>query len=197
MGISLIRRRESIIVSTIEILNEVGLQNLSTKLIANREGISEGTLFRHFKSKSDILSAVIDHYSQFDEVIINTCMNSANDPVDNVRYFFNRYAEYYENYPEITILQQLYDSLMYESELSGKVKNIINRRGNFVVYSLKRAQNEGLIGQEADCSLIAEFLLGGTKELCLKWRMTKFGFSIKDRTSAMVELFIDGFIDKK
>ena len=48
MGISLLHRRESIIISTIGVLNEVGLQNLSTKLIAKREDVSEGTLFRHF-----------------------------------------------------------------------------------------------------------------------------------------------------
>jgi AcrR family transcriptional regulator len=59
---SLVHRRESIIVSTIEVLNRVGLQNLSTKLIARQEGVSEGTLFRHFESKTQILAAVIDQF---------------------------------------------------------------------------------------------------------------------------------------
>lgn len=71
---SLIKRRESIIVSTIQTLNEVGLQNLSTKMIANQEGVSEGTLFRHFKTKTDIMLAVVDHFSQYDDAIIETCV---------------------------------------------------------------------------------------------------------------------------
>jgi len=77
MGIALLRRREGIIIYTVETLNEVGLQNLSTKLIAKCEGVSEGTLFRHFKNKTEIMIAVIDH-------------------------FVSAYAEYYENYPAIT-----------------------------------------------------------------------------------------------
>ena len=66
---SLIKRHESIIVSTIQTLNAVGLQNLSTKLIAKQEGVSEGTLFRHFKNKTDIMLAVVDHFSQYDDAI--------------------------------------------------------------------------------------------------------------------------------
>ncbi|MDK2962412.1 MAG: hypothetical protein PWP20_1538, partial [Eubacteriaceae bacterium] len=84
---SLVHRRESIIVSTIEVLNRVGLQNLSTKLAQKK------------------LS-----------------------PVASLRYFFSAYAEYYENYPEITVVMQLYDSLLNEAGLADKIRTIIHKR---------------------------------------------------------------------
>jgi AcrR family transcriptional regulator len=193
MEISLLHRREGIIISTIETLNEVGLQNLSTKLIAKREGVSEGTLFRHFKSKTEIMIAVIDHFSQFDNAIIETSINRELSPIATIRNFVSSYAEYYENYPAITAVVQAYDSLMCDSELSDKVRCIITKRSNFILKTIKEGQENGTIKAEIKSELIEDLITGGIREICLKWRMAKFSFSIKDRTLAMLDMLLNVF----
>jgi len=196
MGIALLHRRESIIISTIEVLNEVGLQNLSTKLIAKREGVSEGTLFRHFKNKSEIMIGVIDHFSQFDNAIIETSMRRELSPSETIRHFVCSYAEYYENYPAITSLIQAYDSLMRDPKLSEKVKLIINKRSNFIIETVKEGQKNGTIKSDISSELLEDLITGGSREICLKWRMTKFNFSIKDRTLEMLDMLLNVFLEK-
>ncbi|MBC3889781.1 TetR family transcriptional regulator [Acetobacterium paludosum] len=193
---SLIKRRESIIVSTIETLNEVGLQNLSTKLIAKREGVSEGTLFRHFKNKTELILAVIDQFSQFDDAIMETCKRNKLSSLETIKYFFNAYAEYYENYPEITVIIQSYDSLMCDIELYEKVSGIINKRSSFIFETLKEAQKNGTIRSSVDAQLLGDILSGASSELCLKWRMTKFNFSIKNKSLEMIDVILNAFIEK-
>lgn len=194
---SLIKRRESIIVSTIQTLNEVGLQNLSTKMIANQEGVSEGTLFRHFKTKTDIMLAVVDHFSQYDDAIIETCVKKNFSPLEAIRYFYNAYAEYYQNYPEITVVIQAYDSLMCDEELAEKVSAIIYKRADFIIKTIQAAKDQNLIGAHLDPVLLENILTGGSKEICLKWRMERYCFSIKEKTAEMVETIISGFIENK
>lgn len=194
---SLIKRRESIIVSTIQTLNEVGLQNLSTKMIANQEGVSEGTLFRHFKTKTDIMLAVVDHFSQYDDAIIETCVKKNFSPLEAIRYFYNAYAEYYQNYPEITVVIQAYDSLMCDEELAEKVSAIIYKRANFIIKTIQAAKDQNLIGAHMDPVLLENILTGGSKEICLKWRMERYCFSIKEKTAEMVDTIISGFIENK
>jgi AcrR family transcriptional regulator len=177
---SLVHRRESIIVSTIEVLNRVGLQNLSTKLIARQEGVSEGTLFRHFENKTQILAAVIDQFGQFDHAIIETCAQKNLSPVDSLRYFFSAYAEYYENYPEITVVMQLYDSLLNEAGLADQIRTIIHRREDFIVAMIKSGQESGAFSKQLNADRIAELFIGGNKEVCLKWRMENYDFSLKE-----------------
>ena len=196
MGIALLHRRESIIISTIGVLNEVGLQNLSTKLIAKREGVSEGTLFRHFKNKTEIMIGVIDHFSQFDNAIIETSMKRELSPIETIRHFVCSYAEYYENYPEITALIQAYDSLMRDSELSDKVRSIINKRSNFIIETVKEGQKNGTIKSDISSELLEDLITGGSREICLKWRMAKFNFSIKDRTLEMLDMLLNAFLEK-
>ncbi|KAF5091207.1 TetR/AcrR family transcriptional regulator [Acetobacterium wieringae] len=194
---SLIKRRESIIVSTIQTLNEVGLQNLSTKMIANQEGVSEGTLFRHFKTKTDIMLAVVDHFSQYDDAIIETCVKKNFSPLEAIRYFYNAYAEYYQNYPEITVVIQAYDSLMCDEELAEKVSAIIYKRADFIIKTIQAAKDQNLIGAHMDPVLLENILTGGSKEICLKWRMERYCFSIKEKTAEMVDTIISGFIENK
>lgn len=193
---SLLNRREGIIISTIETLNEVGLQNLSTKLIAKREGVSEGTLFRHFSSKTEIMIAVIDHFSQFDNAIIETSKNRKLSPLETIRYFVCAYAEYYENYPSITVIVQAYDSLMCDPQLCDKVKAIIAKRSDFILKNIREAQENGTIKANINGELLEHLITGGITDICLKWRIEKFNFSIKDRTLAMLGIVLEAFSEK-
>ncbi len=194
---SLVKRRESIIVSTIQTLNAVGLQNLSTKMIAIQEGVSEGTLFRHFKTKTEIMLAVVDHFSQYDDAIIETCGQKNFSPLEAIRYFYNAYAEYYQNYPEITVVVQAYDSLMCDAELSEKVSAIIYKRADFIIKTIQEAIDQHIIREHLDPVVLENILTGGSKELCLKWRMSKYNFSIKEKNAEMIETILSGFIENK
>lgn len=196
MEISLLNRREGIIISTIETLNDVGIQNLSTKLIAKREGVSEGTLFRHFKNKTEIMIAVIDHFSQFDNAIMETSINRKLSPIETIKYFVCSYAEYYENYPAITAVVQAYDSLMCDAELSDKVRAIIIKRSDFILKTINAAQENGTIKANINSELLENLITGGSIDICLKWRMAKFNFSIKDRTLKMLDMLLDSFLEK-
>lgn len=196
MEMSLLHRREGIIISTIEALNEVGLQNLSTKIIANKEGVSEGTLFRHFKNKTEIMLAVLEHFGQYDDAIIKGSINKKLNPIETIRYFMGKYSEYYNNYPAITSIVQLYDCLMHDNELADKLRVILIKRFNFILKNIKEAQKQGLIRQAADSENLAVLITGGSRDICLKWRINGYKFSLKDRTMSMVDMLLDAFAIK-
>lgn len=196
MGGTLVSRRESIIASTIEVINNVGLQKLSTKLIAQYEGVSEGTLFRHFKNKTDIMLAVLEHFSQYDEDIIQTSINKKLNPVETIEYFINTYAEYYENYPAITAIVQSYDSLLCDTELAPVVEFIVNRRTQYMFEAAQNAKRLGMINQQVDCESLVYIILGGFKEICLKWRMNGFDFPLRDKVIAMLNMILSAFVLK-
>ena len=193
METALLHRKEGIIISTIEAINEVGLQNLSTKIIAKREGVSEGTLFRHFKNKTDILIAVLEHFRQYDNDIIQTSINKKLNPIESIQYFIYVYSEYYENYPAITAILQNYDSLLCDLELSAIVKNIISKRKKFICQAVEEAQKQKMIISNVSSEVLTDIIIGGAMEICLRWRMDKYSFSLKDRAMTMVKAVLDAF----
>lgn len=193
----LLHRKDGIINSTISALNELGIQNLSTKEIAKREGVSEGTLFRHYKNKTEILLAVLDHYSQYDDDIIQTCVNRKLSSIDSIRNFFLSYSEFYSNYPEITSILLAYDSLLCELQLSDKVKSIINKRETFIQKTIEKAIETGELNKSINSVYLTDLLVGGFRAICLRWKIEKQSFSLKEGTVRMVDMLLDSFTNNK
>ena len=52
-------RQEQIKQAVLDIIYTDGLKNLSTRNLANRIGMSEGAIFRHFSTKQDIIFSII------------------------------------------------------------------------------------------------------------------------------------------
>ena len=129
---SLLHRKDITVLAAIDIINELGIQGLSTKEIARRQGISEGTLFRHFKTKTEIVLAVLDYFSQYDLDIIESIKLMHLEPVESIMFFIKAFAEYYENYPAITAIAQSYDVLSNDPELSSKIISIFSGRNKFI-----------------------------------------------------------------
>ena len=118
----ILHRRELVIFTAIDVINEYGIQGISTKEIAKRQGIAESTIYKHFKAKKDIILAVLDYYSQFDSDIFVTALDQSNSPIEAILLFTKSYAEYYENYPAITAITQSYDALLTNPNFVDKVQ---------------------------------------------------------------------------
>ena len=58
-------RRNEILDAADMLFADKGFDNTSTSDILEKVGIARGTLYYHFKSKEDILDALIDRYNRF------------------------------------------------------------------------------------------------------------------------------------
>jgi AcrR family transcriptional regulator len=189
----LLNRKDGIVTSTIQALHEVGIQNLSTKEIAKREGVSEGTLFRHYRNKTEIMLAVLEYFSQYDDAIIQACVNRNVKPIETIKNYMIAFTEYYQNYPEITVIVQAYDSLMSDPELSHKVKTIITGRCKFIQEAVEEAKLQGDLIDSVDSIFLMDLISGGFRATCLRWRMEKYSFSLKDETALMMDMLLNAF----
>ena len=53
-------RQQEIIGNALDLINEKGIQGLTIKNLANRLGITEPAIYRHFENKIQILVAILD-----------------------------------------------------------------------------------------------------------------------------------------
>jgi AcrR family transcriptional regulator len=193
MGINMLNRKERLILTSIEIIDELGFQKLTTREIAKRQDISEATLFRHYKNKNELLLAVLDYFIQFDSDILQSTMLHELDPIKALNYYITSYAEYYENYPAITAILNLLDVLRYEPDLAEKVKEIQTSRTSMLQQLVENAQKAGEISKLADSEMIAVMISGFIKEICFNWRLNNGEFSLRERTVATLSILLEAF----
>src|SRR5574344_2040477 len=55
----LTKKQESILISAVELFSEKGYEKVSTAEIAKRAGVAEGTIFRQYKTKKELLQSII------------------------------------------------------------------------------------------------------------------------------------------
>jgi len=186
-------RKESIVSNAIDVISESGLQAISTKEIAKRSGISEGTLFRHFPRKNILLQAVLEHYCQYDDDIFHTAMMKNVSPRDALLFYIEFYAAYYENYPEITVIMQSYDLINSIPEIREDIGKIFGRRQEFMRQLIEKVKESGEIKKEADSELLTDIFSSSLRGICLVWRMKSFGFPLKKRLMNTAYMLLDAF----
>jgi AcrR family transcriptional regulator len=196
MDLSGSQRREYIVLTAIDLLHEYGINNISTKEIARRLGMSEGVIFKTFPKKNDILIAILEQFSKFDKDIFQTATEKSDNPIEGLLFILDHILVYYENYPAITSAYDILASVKGVPEIEEKSLEIILNRHGAIGKLVKNAQQMGLIDQSHDSDLLADNILYIFTGSCIKWRLTNYEFSLKDRTLQSITLFLDQLVKK-
>lgn len=176
---SYLSRKDSIVLTAIDIIDKLGFQELSIRELANRQGVSEPALYRHYKSKQDIVLAVLDYYARFDSMLAGTINDRKMEAKEAIKFLMTSYMEYYENYPAITALVFAYDTLRYDEVLLARVKEIVDSRFDLVVALIEKGYEKQELKQVFESGVLAHLVLGLSRSLIMKWRMENRSFSLK------------------
>ncbi|MDP2849047.1 MAG: TetR/AcrR family transcriptional regulator [Humidesulfovibrio sp.] len=65
--------KDLILATAKDMISEVGFHKMTTANLARRADISEGTIYRHFESKEDILQHILDIFDQKYQVLAEQC----------------------------------------------------------------------------------------------------------------------------
>jgi AcrR family transcriptional regulator len=197
MGDITLHRRESLILTAIDVINERGIQGLSVREVAKRQGISNASIFSHFKSKSELILSVLEHYTQYDAAVIQAIKLTKLKSIAAIKYFVDSYYTYYENYPQITAIVLAYDGLRCEKELSEKIKNILSNRSASLIQMIEEAQAVNEIRTDIISTCISDVIVGSCREVCLKWRVEGYTFPLKEQVMYTLNGILDSFTSKK
>ena len=191
MKIDILKRKESIIITAIEILYEAGINGMTTKEIAKRQNISEPAIYRHFNGKKEIIKEIFKRYSIYDEVIKNTILDNGIEGKEAIKYFCKAYAEYYQNYPEITTVMFSFDIFKYEKDSNEEMKIIINNRYSLLEGFVLKAIEKKEIPFNKDPKVITDSIFGVLWSTTFLWRLENCSFDVKERIIQAIDNIIN------
>ncbi len=145
-------RQEEIRRAFLQLIDDEGLHNLSTRKLAEKVGVSEGALFRHFKSKREMIISIIDGV---EEVLMNSLQNIAMSDASSRERLFKflcAHVHYLIENKGITMLLFSEAAHSGDSELKSRMLNILNTQKQYA----KKIIQDGIVGGEWDNSLQVE-----------------------------------------
>lgn len=189
-----LNRKDNIIIVAIDLLDQVGVQGMTTKEIAKRQNITEPAIYRQFSGKKEIILAILQRFSEFDQSIFNTVIEQKMKCIDGIRYFMSTYSNYYQSYPQISTVMLSYDMFRYDDEANEKMKTIIYQKYKFIEQIIQKGQRSNEFSKDICSEDAAEMILGILFSVTYRWKHEECNFSLKEKLSRVLEQLICSWI---
>lgn len=152
-----VERRREIADAAIKIIGESGLRGFTAATVAREVGITDGTIFSHFKDMNEVTGAVLDRLSE----LLEPADLAIDDPIERLRGFVLSRLRAVTVRPGIqSILFSDQISHALGAEGPPKIAALRNRGRDVIRSCLEEAVSKGLIGPDLDIEATVLLITG-------------------------------------
>jgi len=170
-------RQLEIIEAAGKILTSSGVSGLTIKNLAKEMHFSESAIYRHFKSKEDIIVAMLNYLANsIDDRLSN--LNSSLDPETKFKAMFQEQFRFFKINPHF-VVAVFSDGLMEESKLINEsLLKLMNVKMKHLMPIMMEGQQKGVFTNALTTEELMHFIMGAFKLQMFKWRIAHFEFDI-------------------
>ena len=153
--------REAMLTATLELLREKGIGTLTTREVAERAGVSEASVYYHFKDRAGLLQAVFEHGVQPLEYLSGSGETPAGDRGDVLLGAAKRLDRFFDEVLPVLIAAQADPELRAALTSYMAERNLGPHRGvNALARYLRGEQAAGRVDPDCDVEAAALMLIG-------------------------------------
>ncbi len=179
MGKSHEERKQEIIEATMELSVEKGLKKLTTQAIADRVGIAQPTIFRHFKSRDEIFGAVINWVGDSLFKVVGGLFNGTGPADERLHQLILKQLAFMNKHRAIPRVL-FSDRLHLESpKLKAVVQKMMDGYVQNVTQLLEQGVREGVFRQDLEPETVARYVAALIQGLVMRWSVYEFSFSLE------------------
>lgn len=181
MNTNLTNRQSEIIQTAIKLIGEGGIQALTIKNLSAEIGIAESALYRHFRSKTEVLNTLLDflgfiiisHYENVYKLKISSFEKIKKMIAGQLKIFA-------ENPPYAIVI--LSDGLYKnEKSLYDKIFKIMESAKSTFINIIDEGKSTGEIRKDVTSDQIAFIIMGSVRLTVNQWSLSGFSFDLKKR----------------
>lgn len=172
-------RQQEIMDHSIDLIAEKGIQGLTMKNLSKRLGISEPAIYRHYESKIDILTGLLDYFTNTTSGIFKQPQQAETRALDQIKTIFERHFDAFSGTPSLVAVIFSEEIFRNEKVLSEKVKQIMERNAAAIARIIESGKQMGEISSEINTEQLTTILMGSLRLLVKRWQMSEFGFSLR------------------
>lgn len=171
-------RQTEIINISINIISEKGIQQLTIKNIAKDMGISEPAIYRHFKSKFDILSTILSSFEDNGIIITDQVISAKTSSLKKMEAIFLNHFEQFSKNPALTAVIFSEEIFQNDAILANQVNKIMQGNQNTIFEIIETGQKNGEIRNDISKNQLSLIIMGSLRLIVTKWRLSKFSFDL-------------------
>lgn len=167
------KRREELLKAATRVFAKRGYRAASISDIIDAAGVARGTFYLYFRSKQDILFAVIEDLREQQKVFIAQLSEQEHrdtraNPREQARQGFLAWLRFY-NQRRDALKILLREANLIDTALEPKRAEVRRAVGEFLTGRIRRLQSEGVYQRAISPEVVSHFLIGMIDELALTY----------------------------
>ena len=154
-------------------IDQYGIQELTIKNLAADLGLSEAALYRHFKSKNDIMLGLLSYFIfEMKERIGAIISQEDKTPTEQLEEIFASQLGTFLKKPAIVSVIFSEGIFQFNKELSEKVSTMMELMQTHISAIIKKGQEEGAYRELIGPATISTIIMGSMRMTVLKWKLS-------------------------
>lgn len=188
-------RKAEIIQGALELVSETGVKEVTAQAIADRIGIAQPTIFRHFKSRDAIFRAAMEWVSKALFAVLEG-LNQAGGPADErLQKLLSRQLKFVskqKGLPRLLFSDRLH---LEDPELKATVRRIMDRYIAHLQDIIQSGIDSGEFRKDLDPALTARLIAATIQGLIMRWSIYEFSFNLEEEAPVLWDFFEPVLID--
>ena len=173
-------RRRQIADAARELIIKYGSEHITGRRIAKEIGITEGAIYRHFKSKRDILSFLIEEIEATLVADIERGMTSGATPLQVIDNAMKSHISSIEQRRGVTFLVIAEIISLGDKKLNRQASEVLNRYKGRIRDIISEGIKSGEIRDDVAPETAAILLSATIQGLVNQWALSNYGFGLEE-----------------
>ncbi len=189
-------RQKQIVSAARRLIVRYGSEHVTIRRMAKEIGVSEGAIYRHFKSKNDVLSFLID---DIEDTLIGDINKNSRSPLNSLEMLQNIIADHMSSIEQrkgvtFQVIAEIIS--LGDKKLNKKIYAVIENYINRVKIILADGVKSGIISPDVDLESAALLFFGMIQGLVNIWALSQYNFNLQQRYQNVWKVFCNSLLSR-
>jgi len=189
-------RQRQIVSAARRLIVKYGSEHVTVRRVAKEIGVSEGAIYRHFKSKRDVLSLLIDDVENTLIGDIEDSYKPGTNVLDTLEKVILSDVSSIEQRKGVSFQVIAEIVSLGDKRLSSKAYDVISEYIERIRGILSEGVKSGVVRQDIDLDAAATLLFSIIQGLVNIWALSRYSFNLEQRYLPLWNLFRDSIIKR-
>lgn len=181
----------------LDLAAEKGVKQITTQAIADRVGIAQPTVFRHFKTRDAIFRATLEWMGKTMLAVLTPIMSGGGPPDERLRRLLSRQLQFIsrrKGLPRLLFSERLHQD---DPELKATVRRIMDAYAARVAELVREGMEQGCFRRELEPEQVAWFLVALIQGMVMRWSLSDFEMPLEEKGDELWKLLEPALVIRK
>ncbi len=189
-------RQREIIDASIKLIARGGIQEVTMKHLSIEVGISEPALYRHFKSKHDIMAGVIESFRYHNKMVPENVNDFDVDSLEKLKLAVDTVLRKFSDNPEISGVFFSEEIFHNDAQLTAQMSELLEEYRGFFLGLIDSGIRDGSLRVDIKKEDISLIIIGVVRLLVVRWRLSGYSFNLVEAGNGIFERTIKVIFQK-